>query len=101
MAHPVRTARGSSPHTPMSDLKSALRSLLKSPGFSAVAILTIAVGIGANTALFSIFDRLVLSPVTLPQPSSLVAIYANNPGLGFNAWAVAWPRYEEIRAQTK
>src|SRR6185295_17039723 len=85
----------------MTDLKSAVRSLLKSPGFTAVAVLTIAVGIGANTALFSVFDRLVLNPSSLPQPSSLVAIYANNPTLNFNAWAVAWPRYEEIRAQAK
>jgi hypothetical protein len=45
----------------MSDLKHAWRALRKSPGFSLVAILTIAVGIGANTALFSVYDRLVLN----------------------------------------
>ncbi len=85
----------------MSDLRFALRALLKTPGFTAVAILTIAVGIAANTALFSIFDRLVLHPITLPQPSSLVAIWTNNPSLNFNAPAVSWPRYEEIRAQAR
>ena len=82
----------------MTDLKFALRALLKTPGFTLVAVLTIAVGIGANTALFSVFDRLILNPTTLPQPSSLVAIWASNPALNFNAPAVAWPRYEEIRA---
>jgi predicted permease len=85
----------------MSDFKFALRALLKSPGFSAVAILTIAVGIGANTALFTIFDRLVLNPVTLPNPSSLVAIWTNNQSLNFNAPAVSWPRYEVLRDGAK
>ncbi len=85
----------------MADFKSALRALWKSPGFSIVAILTIAVGIGANTALFSVYDRLVLNPVTIPQPRSLVAIWTNNPQLGFNAPAVSWPRYQEIRAHAR
>ena len=82
----------------MSDLIQAVRALRKSPGFSVVAILTIAVGIAANTALFSVYDRLVLDPVTIPSPSSLVAIWTNNPQLNFYAPAVSWPRYEEIRA---
>jgi predicted permease len=83
----------------MSDVTAAIRGLWKSPGFSLVAILTIAVGIGANTALFSVYDRLVLNPVTIPNPSSLVAIWTNNPQLTFNAPVVTWPRYEEIRAR--
>jgi hypothetical protein len=84
----------------LSDLRIAFRSLLKSPGFTLVAVLTIALGIGATTALFSVFDQLVLNPVTLPQPASLVAIYAVNDRLNFNAPAVAWPRYEELRKHT-
>ena len=82
-------------------MKFALRSLLKTPGFTLVAVLTIAVGIGANTALFSVFDRLILHPLTLPQPSSLVALWTKNPGLNFNAPALAWPRYEELRRQAQ
>src|SRR5262245_40276273 len=83
----------------MADIKAAIRSLTKSPGFSTVAILTIAVGIAANTALFSVYDRLVLNPVTIPQASSLVAILATNPQLGVRVPAVSWPRYEEVRDQ--
>jgi putative ABC transport system permease protein len=83
----------------VSDVTAAIRGLWKSPGFSLVAILTLAVGIGANTALFSVYDRLVLNPVTIPNPSSLVAIWTNNPQLTFNAPVVTWPRYEEIRAR--
>jgi len=79
----------------MTDVHHAVRALGKSPGFSLVAVLTIAVGIGANTALFSVYDRLVLNPVTIPKPSSLVAIWIVNPQLNFNAPAISWPRYED------
>jgi predicted permease len=82
----------------MTDFRPALRALLRTPGFSLVAILTIAVGIGANTALFSVYDRLVLNPVTIPRPSSLAALWINNPQLNFNAPAMSWPRYEDLRA---
>jgi len=85
----------------MSDFNISLRSLLKTPGFTLVAILTIATGIGATTALFSIYDRLVLNPVSLPTPSSLVAIWAVNNAAGFVAPAVSWPRFEEIRRHAK
>src|SRR5262245_41851982 len=85
----------------MADFTAAIRGLWKTPGFSFVAILTIAVGVGANTALFSVYDRLVLNPVTIPNRSSLVAIWTNNPQLNFNAPAVSWPRYEMVRAQAK
>jgi predicted permease len=81
----------------MSDFRAAIRALQKSPAFTLVAVITIAVGIGANTTLFSVYDRLVLNPVTLPRPSSLVAIWTSNTALNFNAPALSWPRYEDIR----
>jgi predicted permease len=81
----------------MSDVKTAIRALRKSPGFTLVAILTIAGGIGANATLFSVYDRLVLNPVTIPSPSTLVAIWTNNPQVALNFPAVSWPRYEELR----
>ena len=66
-----------------------------------MAIFTIAIGIGANTALFSVYDVLVLNPVSIPRASSLVAIWTNNTKLGFNAPALSWPRYQEIRAHAR
>jgi hypothetical protein len=81
----------------MSDFRAALRALQKSPAFTLVAVITIAVGIGANTTLFSVYDRLVLNPVTIPRPSSLVAIWTSNTQLNFNAPALSWPRYEDLR----
>src|SRR5476651_940710 len=81
----------------MSDFRAAIRALQKSPGFTIVAVITIAVGIGANTTLFSVYDRLVLNPVTIPNPPTFVAIWTNNPTLNFNAPALSWSRYEDIR----
>src|SRR5215471_8227136 len=54
------------------DIRFAARSLLKAPGFTAVAIVVIAVGIGANTAVFSVINTVLLKPLTYPDPQSLV-----------------------------
>src|SRR5207244_2677544 len=54
------------------DIRFAVRSLLKAPGFTVVAILVMAVGIGANTAVFSVIDAVLLKPLTYPDPQSLV-----------------------------
>jgi len=56
------------------DLRFVLRSLVKTPGFTAIAILVIAVGIGVNTAVFSVIDTVLLKPLTYPDPQSLVRI---------------------------
>ena len=54
------------------DVRFAVRSLLKAPAFTVVAILVIAVGIGANTAVFSVINTVLLKPLTYPDPQSLV-----------------------------
>ena len=62
----------------MNDLRLALRSLSKSPGFTLVAVLLIALGIGAATAMFSTVNALVLRPLALPHPERLAVIYETN-----------------------
>src|SRR5436190_5011706 len=58
----------------MSDLKFAIRQLLKNPGFTAVAILTLALGIGANTAIFSVLDQLMVRPLPVREPQRLALV---------------------------
>src|SRR5262245_41599458 len=72
------------------DVRAALRGLRKSPGFALVAISTLALGIGANTALFSIFSSLILRPLPVHDPGSLAL-------LTDGSWS--YPIWEEIRAR--
>src|ERR1700723_314012 len=59
---------------PMADLKFASRRLRKSPGFSATVLLTLAIGIGANTAVFSVLNSVLLKPLPYPRSEQLVAV---------------------------
>jgi hypothetical protein len=81
----------------MHDLRFALRLLAKQPGFTAVAFLTMAVAIGACTALFSVLQAVVLRPLPYPNPDTLVSIWAVQTERNLQAPAVSWDKYLAFR----
>lgn len=79
------------------DARFALRMLRKSPGFTAVAVLTLALGIGANTAIFSVVDATLLRPLPFPHPEQLVRLLDDLPGIGAVDVGVSVPEWQDFQ----
>jgi predicted permease len=79
------------------DVRYALRMLRGSPGFALVAILTMAVGIGATTAIFSVVDATLLHPLPFPHPEQLVKIEADLPGVGAQNVGISQPEWQDLQ----
>jgi len=80
----------------LTDVRFALRQFVQRPGFTLVVVLTLALGIGGNAAIFTVVDQVVLQPLPYGQPERLVRIYTQFPGLGFDRFWMSAPEYLEL-----
>jgi predicted permease len=83
----------------MNDLRFANRMLLKNPGFTAVAVITLALGVGVNTTIFSTVNAVVLRRLPFKEPARLVFLDENNKRHGFDRLGIAYPDYLDWREQ--
>src|SRR6266478_2981258 len=79
------------------DLRFGVRMLRKSPGFTAIAVLTIALGIGATTAIFTVVDATLLQPLPYPESEQLVSIQVNFPGIGAEDVGFSEPEWQDLQ----
>src|SRR6516162_6969643 len=83
----------------LQDLRHALRLLVKSPGFTLVAVLTLALGTGANTTVFSLINGILLRPMPVAHPEQIVVLAARQEGSpGFQSFS--YPDYQDRRSQS-
>ena len=82
-----------------SDVKFGVRMLLRSPGFALVAILTLALGIGANTALFSLVNGILLAPLRFPEADHLVALYQHKQDFLYSS--ISYPNFLDWKRDTQ
>ncbi len=85
--------------TLIQDIKFGLRMLLKSPSMSIIATVALALGIGANTAIFSVVNAVLLRPLPFPNPDALVAVYETNQRRGTIRGSHSYPNFFDIRTQ--
>jgi predicted permease len=88
-------------HTLRHDLVYSLRTLARSPGYAAVSVLTLALGIGANTAIFSVVNGVLLKPLAYPHPEQLQFISSTFPKLNFDRFWISVPEWAEFKERTR
>ena len=86
--------------TLLQDVRYGLRMLVRKPTFTIVAVLTLALGVGANTAIFSIVNAVLLRSLPFPDADRLVRIYFNNPGVGLRGVRFSVPEFDDLKRQT-
>ena len=85
--------------TLLSDVRYAVRTWIRNPGFAAVALVTLALGIGANTTMFSVVNATLLQPLPFPDPDRLVTVWKGRIDNPTNLNIVSLPNYRDWKAQ--
>lgn len=83
------------------DLRYGIRMLVKHPGFTLIAVLTLALGIGANTAIFSVVNGVLLRPLPYKDPERLVRVYSEFPTMNLRKFWISPPEYADIQKEAK
>ena len=85
----------------MQDLRFAVRNFARSRGFVTITVLTLALGIGANTAIFSVVNAMLLERLPFPDAEELVMVWLDNPSQGIQADVTSYPNFADTREQTR
>src|SRR5262249_39667083 len=83
------------------DLRYGARMLMKRPGFTLIAVITLSLGVGANTAIFSVVNAVLLNPLPYPESEQLMMVYGEFPALKTNQMRLSLPEYVDFRQQTR